>query len=340
MSQQSKAPTLGDVARLSGVSQSTVSRVINGIPGVRPEVVQKVQSAVSQLRYTPNRAARSLVTSRTDTLALIVPESTSQFFQDPFIAAVVDAAVSAVEDTRYTLQMIVVGTPAIDKTRSYLQRGSVDGLLVVSHHDPVWRSLSSLAERLPTVLVGRPLHSAPPGVSIIDVDNISGGREATEHLISLGRTRIGHISGPFDMSAGVDRARGWRAALEEAGLRADLLEPADYTDRGARVAMRQLLEREPALDGVFVSSDLMAVAALDILQELGRDVPGDVAMIGFDGTDLTLSTTPRLSTVDQRPRELGSAMIDVAIRRVEGRADADGLHAMPTTLVVRESSSV
>lgn len=337
MSKQSKVPTLGDVARLSGVSQSTVSRVINGVPGVRPEVIEKVQSAVGQLRYTPNRAARSLVTSRTDTLALIVPESTAKFFQDPFIAAVVDAAVDAVEATRYTLQMIVVGSPAINKTRAYLQRGSVDGLLVVSHHDPVWRSLSSLAERLPTVLVGRPLDPAPPGVNIIDVDNVSGGRAATEHLISLGRTRIGHISGPFDMSSGVDRARGWRAALEAAGLRADLLEPADYTEAGARIAMRRLLDREPALDAVFVSSDPMGVAALGVLQEQGRDVPGDVAVIGFDGTDLALASSPTLSTMDQRPRAIGTAMIELAIQRVEGRVDG-GLHAMPTTLVVRESS--
>ena len=337
MSKQTKVPTLVDVARLSGVSQSTVSRVVNGIPGVRPEVVEKVQSAVSQLRYTPNRAARSLVTSRTDTLALIVPESTAQFFQDPFIASVVDAAVDAVESTRYTLQMIVVGTPAINKTRAYLQRGSVDGLLVVSHHDPVWRSLSSLAERLPTVLVGRPLDAPPPGVSIIDVDNVAGAHTATEHLMSLGRTRIGHISGPFDMASGVDRARGWRAALEDAGLGAELLEPADYTEEGARVAMQRLLKREPALDAVFVSSDLMGVAALEVLEEEGRSVLGDVAVIGFDGTEMSLASTPMLSTMDQRPHDIGTAMIEVAIRRVEGKTEG-GLHAMPTTLVVRESS--
>lgn len=337
MSRKSSTPTLGDVARLCGVSQSTVSRVVNGVGGVRPEVVEQVQKAVAQLRYTPNRAARSLVTSRADALGLIIPESITTFFSDPFIAAVVDGAASRVESTRYTLQMLVAGNRELDKARAFLQRGNVDALLLVSHHASVWRALAASAEQLPTVLVGRPVDGSSSEISVIDVDNVAGARTATEHLIGLGRQRIAHISGPFDMGSGVDRANGWRAALEAADLRADLLEPADFTAQSARLALERLLGREPDLDAVFVASDLMAVAVLDLLRERGRSVPGDVAVVGFDGTDLGLHSTPTLSTMDQRPRHIGSLMVDMAIRRIEDEPVVD-LHRMEAHLIVRDSS--
>lgn len=332
------SPTLGDVARLCGVSQATVSRVVNGVGGVRPEVAAEVREAVAKLRYTPNRAARSLVTSRTDALGMIIPESITKFFSDPFIGAVVEGAVSRAEDTRYTLQMLVVGSREVGKAQAFLQRGNVDALLLVSHHAAAWRALATSAERLPTVLVGRPLEAPPLDVTIIDVDNVAGARDATNHLVDTGRRRIGHISGPFDMASGVDRASGWRTAMDEAGLRADLVEVTDFTADSARTAMRRLLEREPDVDGLFVASDLMASVALEVLHEEGRRVPHDVAVVGFDGMDLATATNPPLSTVDQAPREIGSAMVDVAIRRIEEQPVEDFRH-MPATLIVRESSA-
>ena len=146
-------PTLEAVAALAGVSRSTVSRVVNGSPKVTPEVVETVTAAIAQLNYVPNRAARSLVTRRTQVIALVVPESTARVFADPFFASIVQGVALYLADTDYTLNMVIASETNPDKTRRYLMSGNADGALVVSHHSGD-HSYAHLGHSLPIVFGG------------------------------------------------------------------------------------------------------------------------------------------------------------------------------------------
>ena len=188
-------PTLEAVAALAGVSRATVSRVVNGSPKVTPEVVETVTAAIAQLNYVPNRAARSLVTRRTQVIALVVPESTSRVFADPFFASIVQGVALYLADTDYTLNMLIASETHPDKTRRYLMSGNVDGALVVSHHSGD-HSYAHLGHSLPIVFGGRPLNKSKPGSYFVDVDNVAAVESATLHRIHQGRHSIATIAGP------------------------------------------------------------------------------------------------------------------------------------------------
>ncbi len=213
-------PTLEEVARVARVSRATVSRVINGSPRVSPEAQDAVTRAVAELGYIPNRAARSLVTRRTGSIAVVVPEAGSRIFSQPFFASVLKGVSSKLVDS--DLQLVLLLAPDEgdnDRLVRYLKGGHVDGALVVSHHESDNLVDELLTSPLPVVFGGRPLlHTPGVSASYVDVDNVGGARAATKHLIRSGHRRVGTVTGPRDMPAGVDRHTGWREALEEAGL--------------------------------------------------------------------------------------------------------------------------
>lgn len=294
---RSAAPTLDQVAERAGVSRSTASRAINGGLRVSPEAQASVDAAVADLRYIPNRAARSLVTRRTSSVALVVPEPDERVLSDPFFASTIHGLNDALRDTDLQLVLVMARPEDIaTRTLRYLRGGHVDGAVVVSHHrnDVLADALNQSG--LPTVFVGRPFGGGHH-VHYVDVDNTGGGRMATEHLLSIGRRRIGTIAGPQDMSAGLDRLAGWSAALGEVGLSADAVALGDFTTTGGAAAAAQLLAEHPDIDALFVASDLMAVGALSVLAGAGRKVPGDVAVVGFDNLGAATTTSPTLTTV-------------------------------------------
>ncbi|HEY5516089.1 MAG TPA: LacI family DNA-binding transcriptional regulator [Pengzhenrongella sp.] len=290
-------PTLEQVAARAGVSRSTASRAINGGLRVSPEAQASVDAAVDELEFTPNRAARSLVTRRTNSVALVVPEPDELVLSDPFFADTINGLNSALRDTDLQL-VLVMARPAEIATRTlrYLLGGHVDGAVVVSHHqyDVLAHELRRAA--VPAVFVGRPFESGHH-IRYVDVDNTGGGRMATEHLVRIGRRRIGTIAGPQDMSPGFDRLTGWSAALAEAGLANGAVAYGDFTTRGGARAAEQLLAEHPEVDALFVASDLMAVGALGVLARTGRRVPNDVALVGYDNMALATSTSPPLTTI-------------------------------------------
>ncbi|HEY1104715.1 MAG TPA: LacI family DNA-binding transcriptional regulator, partial [Agromyces sp.] len=276
------APTLEMVARVAGVSRATVSRVVNGSPKVSPEVAAAVNDAVKRLRYVPNRAARSLASRSSNAIALVVPEDVTTFFGDPYFAEIVKGIMSRIDDSDYVLNLLVASSDPRHKTRTYLESGVVDGALVISHHtgDEILLADSSV----PLVFGGRPVDGLVAGATYVDVDNEAAAAVGTQHLIDLGRRRIGTITGPLDMRAGVDRRDGYRSAVTAAGLPDDLVESGDFTAEGAAAATRRLLDRvgDDGVDALFVASDLMASGALAVLAERGLHVPDDVAVVGFD----------------------------------------------------------
>jgi len=332
-------PTLEEVGAVAGVSRATVSRVINDSPKVSPEARAAVEQAIVKLGYTPNRAARSLVTRRTDTLALVVSEPEARFFSEPFFAAVVRGITDAAAERDLNVVLVLAqDEQSRERARRFLRRDHVDGVVLLSLHgdDPLPRLLAR--SEMPTVQVGRPLGRA--AVPFVDADNRGGGRIAVEHLLAAGRRRIATITGPLNMGAGVDRAAGYRDALSAAGATISdrLVVEGDFGEESGYDAMRVLLRRSPKLDAVFAASDLMAAGALRALREAGRDVPGEVAVVGFDDAPLAAHTAPPLTTVRQPLDEMAAATADLLLRRIAGGASARERVTCPTALVRRASA--
>ncbi len=331
------APTLEAVASAAGVSRSTVSRVVNGSNQVRPDVVEAVNAAIARLDYVPNRAARSLASRQTMAIALIVPEDATRFFGDPFFAAVVQGITRGLEQSDYVLNLQLVNrTITSEKTKRYLLGGNVDGAIVVSHHSDV-EFFARLDATIPVVFGGRPFHPEQHSNYFVDVDNAAGAALGTEFLIEKGRRRIATIAGPADMQAAIDRTAGWASAMTDAGLAVDLVENGDFTMASGASAMRALLEREPALDGVFVASDLMAVGAVAVLRERGIPIPGQVSIVGFDDSPAAISTDLGLTTVHQPSTEMGMRMASNLLALLAGR-EVERESILPTELVVRDSA--
>ena len=332
-------PTLDEVARVAGVSRATASRAINGGDRVSTKARRAVDDAVRTLGYVPNRAARTLVTRRPDSVAVVLPEPDERVFSDPFFAGTLRGVnrVLAEREIQLVLLMARHG-PEEDRTLRYLSRGPVDGALVVSHHRDDGLAASLAAMGLPCVFGGRPW-DATAAVPYVDVDNVAGGRQATQHLLGLGRRRVGHVAGPVDMTAGVDRATGWREALAAADLPAQALAHGDFTEAGGRRAAEELLTRHPEVDALFVASDLMARGVLQVLSDTRRRVPEDVAVIGYDDLGVAESTTPPLTTMRQPVGEMAERATRLLLEQIErgGRSEPLRLMLSPR-LVVRASA--
>jgi DNA-binding LacI/PurR family transcriptional regulator len=331
------APTLEAVAAEAGVSRSTVSRVVNGSSHVSPDVLAAVNAAIDRLNYIPNRAARSLANRQTMAIALVVPEDTNRFFGDPFFAEIVQGITQGLEDSDYVLNLQLASPSApSEKTIRYLLGGNVDGAIVVSHHsgDDFFTTLDAT---LPVVFGGRPYRPDLHRNNYVDVDNAAGAAMGTQYLLDLGRTRIATIAGPDNMQAAVDRTQGWQQAVRASGLPTDLVVHGDFTMAGGASAMRELLERAPDLDAVFVASDLMATGAISVLRDRGRSVPGDVAVVGFDDSSAATSGEMQLTTVHQPSREMGAEMAGMLLALLRGEA-TERERVMPTRMVVRDSA--
>lgn len=327
------APTLETVAAVAGVSRATVSRVINNSPKVSPQVREAVEAAIATTGYVPNRAARALVTRRTDSVALVIQEPESHLFGDPYLTGIVRSVSEELSDTGIQLVLMMVRTSEQQaRLERYLHGGHVDGALLVSLHGDATLPARLREQGLPAVVGGRPL-GADRGVTYVDADNVGGATLATRYLHEQGRRRIATIAGPQDMCAGIDRLAGYLAAVEGDPLVAH----GDFMRDSGVAAMRELLAKAPELDAVFASSDLMAGAAVSVLRESGRRVPDDVAVVGFDDVDAALWSDPPLTTVHQPVVEQGRLMARMLLDEVASGHPAESV-VLPTRLVVRASA--
>ncbi|MCQ9134439.1 LacI family DNA-binding transcriptional regulator [Streptomyces hilarionis] len=332
-------PTLDDVARRSGVSKSTVSRVINGEDRVRAEVVDRVRRVVAELGYVPNQAARQLVTHRTGAVAVVAAQPENRPFLDPFFDLLLRGIRRELALHGAQAVLLFVDEPDdYPRVADYLGGGHVDGAILFSLRpgDRLHEMTGRLG--LPAVFGGRPLlrdGDTARAHAYVDGDNRGGARQAVRHLVSLGRRRIATVTGPHDQeNSAADRLAGYRDVLPDAP--ADLVERADYTREGGAGAMAALLDRRPDLDAVFVASDLMASGALQTLRERGLAVPDDVAVVGFDDlASIAETTEPPLTTVHQDVPEMGRLMARLLLR--EGAAQPPTA-IVPTRLVRRASA--
>jgi DNA-binding LacI/PurR family transcriptional regulator len=324
------------VARRAGVSRATVSRVVNGSTSVAVSIREAVTQAVEELGYVPNQAARSLVTQRTESIALIVPETANRVFSDDlFFPAIIRGVGAELEAADKQLVLMMTGSAkSHDRVERYAAAGHVDGVMFASMHgaDPLPGALVRLG--VPVVCSGRPI--GPASVPYVDVDHFGGVADAVRHLISAGRRRIATIAGPQDMVAGIDRLAGYHSTLDARGL-PPLVAIGDFTRESGIAAMRSLLDRAPGLDAVFAASDMMAHGALAVLKEAGRRVPDDVAVIGFDDFEISRYSDPPLTTVRQPIAEAGRTLARQLLGLITG-AFLPSAIVLPTELVVRESA--
>ncbi|MEU5548429.1 MULTISPECIES: LacI family DNA-binding transcriptional regulator [unclassified Micromonospora] len=329
-------PTLEAVARRAGVSRATVSRVVNGSTTVAEPIQEAVRQAVAELGYVPNLAARTLVTQRTDSIALVMPEEATRVFSDDQVfPGIIRGAAQELEAADKQLVLMLAGSPAgHERVERYTTGRHVDGVLFASLHgaDPLPAKLAALG--IPVVCSGRPLDGAD--IPYVDVDQVAGVTRAVRHLIDGGRRRIATIAGPQDMVAGIERLTGYRETVAAAGL-TEMVAVGDFTRESGAAAMRQLLDAHPDLDAVFAASDLMAHAAMRTLRETGRRVPDDVAVIGFDDIETAAYTDPPLTTVRQPIVELGRQGTRLLLRLAAGE-DVEPALILPTELIIRESA--
>ncbi|MFD5115235.1 LacI family DNA-binding transcriptional regulator [Streptomyces sp. NPDC058391] len=334
-----RRPTLEAVAQLAGVGRGTVSRVVNGSPGVSAKARAAVEAAVAELNYVPNPAARSLVTSRTDSIALVIPESESRLASEPYFSAVIRGVSTELADTEMQLLLILVRNEReLDRLTRFVEAHRVDGVLLVSVHrdDPLPALLEKL--QIPTVLAGR--RTPAESLSHVRSDNAGGAAQAVRYLLGQGRTTVGTITGPLDMDVGHSRLQGWRDAHTERGSQPDesLVAPGDFTEEGGRAAMRELLERRPDIDAVFAASDVMAAGAMAELRERGRRVPEDVAVIGFDDSIIARHTVPPLTSVSQPTEDIGRTITRLLLDEINDPGQARHHLTLPTTLVHRRTT--
>jgi DNA-binding LacI/PurR family transcriptional regulator len=328
------AVTIEEVAAAAGVSRSTVSRVVNGSTAVSPSALESVTRAIEDLNYVPNRAARSLASRQTHAIALVVPEDTTRFFGDPFFAAIVSGINARVSRSDYVLNLFIASDDPGDKTTSYVRSGSVDGAIIVSHHTSDL-FIDRIAAAVPVVYGGRPVRERERDY-YVDVDNVAGGREATEYLIGRGHRRIATITGPLTMPAGIDRLKGYRQAMAAAGLEEGPVEDGNFTADGGAAAMQRILDRAERPDALFIASDLMARGALAVLGRAGIRVPDDMGIIGFDDSPVATSVSPQLTTMRQPSFAQGERMAEVLMDLLAGRKPQH-VTVLDTELVVRDS---
>jgi LacI family transcriptional regulator len=333
--------TLEKVARLASVSRSTVSRVINHHPNVRPKTRERVWQVIRESGYQPNVVARSLVTNRTRTISVVIPEVVTTLFTDPFFPLLLRGATETCNAHHYQL-MLSLFTASDDRKEMYkrvLCSGFPDGAIVASTSlsDPLITDM--LQDQISFVSVGR---HPDKRVHYVDVDNVGGARMVVEHLIRLGHRRIATVTGPPDMVVGQDRLSGYRQALEAHHIPIDeeLIVEGDFTESSGVSAIQKLLPISPT--AIFAASDTMAIGILKGLREVGLRVPQDVALVGFDDIPITSMIEPALTTVRQPIERLGSLAVEVLLSVLKDSPEAkSSVHrtVLPTELVIRNSCS-
>jgi LacI family transcriptional regulator len=329
---ESVLATIRDVARAAGVSIATVSRVFNGSNRVSDAARRRVQSAAVRLDYLPNVAARSLTTSRTHALGVLLPDLYGEFFSD-----VIRGIDHAARRGKYQILLASSHADAHDLlAAARSMRGRIDGLVAMASDRDSAAAIAQVARYFSVVILNP--RARVDGCSSVSIANLQGARALVEHLIGLGHRRVGIIQGPAGNGDAEQRRRGYRQALRGAGIPHDpsLEFRGDFTEASGHAAAQEILRCTPRPTAIFAANDYMAIGALSALREAGVDVPGEMAVTGFDDIAMARYLSPPLTTVCVDAFELGERAIEVWMQRA-----ADPSHrrheVLPATVVVRSS---
>lgn len=329
--------TLEDVARLAGVSRSTVSRVINHHPSVSEPVRQRVWEVVNETGYYPHPAARSLASQRSSIIGLVIPRRVHTFFTDPYFPALTEGVAQACNKHNYMLSLFLFYTEEDErKSLPFISHpGLLDGVIVQATHaaDEMFDQLAQ--SKVPSIVAGRPMPVSE--FSYVDVDNVAGAYAATKHLFHQQRRRIGTIMGPLSTTVGLDRFEGYRRALLQSQLPIDeqLCAEGDLSESSGFYGAQRLLPYD--LDGLFVASDIMAVGALRAIHEAGLSVPEDIAIVSFDDLPPASRAIPPLTTIRQPVRGMGIELVERLLDIIQYGPHPPRRVILGTELVIRES---
>lgn len=321
------AVTLADVARAAGVSRATASRALNDSPLVTPETRQRVRAAVQETGFVPNALGRALAVGRAQAIAVLVTEPLDELFSDPTYAVLLRGITERLAHTPY-LPMLLQASSEFERERAerHFERRSVDAVIDISPYlgGAVLDALTGL--RLPVVLCGQ-LDGDPyrDVFSTVYADDVEGASLAAEAMRTRGRRHVAAILGPQDNPASVDRLRGYQTVLGEM-LPDERAMFTGWDSVAGFAAAREMLERDPKIDGILAGSDRIALGVLDALATAGLTVPDDVSVIGFDDHTIAATANPPLTTIRQPLLEEGRAAAETAIAMIDG--------ASPTTTVM------
>lgn len=329
--------TIQHVAAAVGVSTQTVSRVVNNKPDVSKATRARVLQAIKELGYEPNLLARGLASNKTYTLGLIMDD-----FSDPFYAQIIAAAEAEARRNEYFFLICSAERNPSDEIKflKIFSSRQVDGILLLAlpSSDEQYQHILYLCEQgMPFVSIAS--HLLEQKISVVDIDNVDGGYQATRCLLGSGRCRIGTITGPYQNKATQDRTQGYRMALQEAGMpfNPTWVSIGDWSYRSGFPAMQELLEKKLNLDGIFVQNDRMAMAAMVAIRQAGLEIPADIAIVGYDDTPDAAFTNPPLTTIHQPAQELGRFATRMLIDLIKD-PDLSAQHTLlKAELIVRES---
>ena len=330
--------TLEDIAQLANVSTSTVSRALNDSPLISQETKERIQAIARDHHFRINISARNLRLRQSHTIAFVVPVYTPAFFSgdDLFGMGMLSGIGKGLHTLGYDLLIIHIDSDDTAWAQSYLDSGRVDGfILLTSNHHPT--QIKSLVESgVPFIGWGAPVPKS--NYCSVTGDNFTGGKLATQHLIYLGRQRIAFLGGPNDSITIQQRYRGFKKALTSAGLSVDPILQAytDYSYDSGVAAMRCLLKQSPDLDAVFVTSDLMAVGAINVIQDNGKRVPSDIAVVGYDDLPIARFNNLPLTTIRQDFLLVGKLLAENLVQYLQ-TGEVTNV-TTPVELVVRKSA--
>ena len=309
-----KRTTLADIAKAAKVSMMTVSRAINNKPGLSDELRQHILDLAETMGYRPNSFARGLATQQTTTVGLVVPDITN-----PFFAQIARGVEDAAFENQYNIFLVNTNEDAVREAAvlDTLWQKGIDGVIICSSRLSD-EALEAQIQRFPAiVLVNRELKFSQSNLITINVNDQRSARRVLQHFKDLGRRRIAYIGGPANSFSNQRRLEGYQAGLQAAEIPFDpqLLENAQPTTEGGRIAAAALLKRQPDVDAIFAFNDLVAVGAMQVCLELGKKVPQDVAIVGVDDIPLATIIRPQLTTMHVALSHIGRlamrALLDI-----------------------------
>lgn len=326
--------TIRDVALQAGVSIATVSRVINNKGYVSEETKQRIIEVMEKLAYKPNVIARGLAGKKMGLIALLLPDITNMFFAE---------LAKAVEDTarEYGFAVFLCNTEHNeDKEKIYidvLKRRYIDGIIIASNTLEEKDILELQSNKIPVVLIDRAI--TLKGCSVIKSQNYKGGQLAARHLLSIGCKKIAHIYGPQEFVTARERRAGYERVVKNfSWFSPGLMSAGDFSIAGGQKAIKNLLNLHTDIDGIFVGNDLMALGVLKELHFLGKKVPEEIAICGFDGIQLTKITEPELTTVAQPISEIGSLAFRIIFKQIKQQKLLNETYELAVKLIKRDST--
>lgn len=331
--------TIKDVAREAGVAISTVSYALNDSAPVKAETRERILKAVEELGYRPSTIARGLATRRTNAIGLIIPRPAGKAFSDQVLLDLLRGIGDAANGQGYNILLAFENSK--DSEHDYwsiYRTKAVDGILFMSPKVNETRYYELVDRKFPFVLLGRSLERQD--MNVVDIDNVVGGYQATEHLIVLGHTKIGFISpGPLSYLLSADRLQGYKQALEDYELpyNEELVAVGSFTQESGYSAMQELLQRDVQLSAVFVGDDLLALGAMEAIRAAGLRIPEDVAVLGFNDSLAARIANPSLTSVRVPTYETGFQGTEILIRNIRYPKTKPKNVVLRTDLVVRQS---